>query len=171
MSTAARTGPRPDVTVERVIEASPEQLYDLVSDLPRMGEWSPESEGGAWRGGATKAVVGAKFRGHNRIGWRRWATTCTVTEARPGHAFGFDVTVGPFAVASWHFELSAVAGERRLTNVVQRYTDRRGRVKRLIGRLVTGVADRSEHNHKTMTETLLRLGKVAEATNEVGSTP
>jgi hypothetical protein len=54
---------------------------------------------------------------------------------------------------------------------VQRYTDRRGRVKRLIGRLVTGVADRSEHNHKTMTETLLRLGKVAEATNEVGSTP
>ena len=83
------TARRADVTVERVIEASPEQLYDLVSDLPRMGEWSPESEGGAWRGGATKAVVGAKFRGHNRIGWRRWATTCTVTEARPGvYVFG-----------------------------------------------------------------------------------
>ena len=36
---------------------------------------------------------------------------------------------------------------------------------------MTGVSDRTEHNRKTMTETLLRLGKVAEATNEVGSTP
>jgi hypothetical protein len=54
---------------------------------------------------------------------------------------------------------------------VQRYTDRRGRLKRLIGRVVTGVSDRTEHNRKTTTETLLRRGKVAEATNEVGSTP
>jgi polyketide cyclase/dehydrase/lipid transport protein len=30
------------------IHASPEAVYDLVSDLPRMGEWSPENIGGEW---------------------------------------------------------------------------------------------------------------------------
>jgi Polyketide cyclase / dehydrase and lipid transport len=32
------------------INASPEAVYDLVSDLPRMGEWSPENIGGEWQG-------------------------------------------------------------------------------------------------------------------------
>ncbi|MBV8986815.1 MAG: SRPBCC family protein, partial [Acidimicrobiia bacterium] len=28
------------------IDAPPERLYDMVSDLSRMGEWSPENLGG-----------------------------------------------------------------------------------------------------------------------------
>ena len=35
------------------IAADPGALYDLVSDLCRMGEWSPEATGGRWVGGAT----------------------------------------------------------------------------------------------------------------------
>ena len=34
------------------IHASPEAVYALVSDLPRMGEWSPENIGGEWQNGA-----------------------------------------------------------------------------------------------------------------------
>ena len=34
------------------IQASPEAVYDLISDLPRMGEWSPENIGGEWQDGA-----------------------------------------------------------------------------------------------------------------------
>lgn len=163
VTTRTEPGRPADVTVERVIEASADRLYELVSDLPRMGEWSPENQGGSWRGGATSAREGARFRGHNRNGWRRWSTTCVVTEARPGEAFAFDVRVGPFKVSSWRFELAPVAGERRLTNLTQRYTDRRGRTMRVIGRLVTGVDDRAQHNRKTMTQTLLALGAIAES--------
>jgi hypothetical protein len=48
------------------INASPEAVYDLVSDLPRMGEWSPENIGGEWQGGRGK--VDDHFLGHNRPG-------------------------------------------------------------------------------------------------------
>jgi hypothetical protein len=47
------------------IHASPEAVYDLVSDLPRMGEWSPENIGGEWQNSgvarwaiATSATIG-----------------------------------------------------------------------------------------------------------------
>ena len=35
--------PPVSVTVERRIDAPPEVIYDLVSDVTRMGEWSPGS--------------------------------------------------------------------------------------------------------------------------------
>ena len=39
------------------INASPEAVYDLVSDLPRMGEWSPENIGGEWQDGGSGKVA------------------------------------------------------------------------------------------------------------------
>jgi hypothetical protein len=30
------------------IDAAPERVYDLVSDITRMGEWSPENLCGHW---------------------------------------------------------------------------------------------------------------------------
>src|SRR5687767_5796747 len=47
------------------IQASPEVVYDLVSNLPRMGDWSPENIGGEWQGGGS-GQVGDRFLGHNR---------------------------------------------------------------------------------------------------------
>src|SRR3954468_6506548 len=51
-----------DVSVSRDVPAPAERVWEMVSDLPRMGEWSPENEGGEWIGGATAAAPGAKFR-------------------------------------------------------------------------------------------------------------
>src|SRR5262245_39585341 len=51
------------------INASPEAVYDLVSDLPRMGEWSPENIGGEWQGDST-GKVGDRYIGHNRTAER-----------------------------------------------------------------------------------------------------
>jgi len=50
------------------IDAAPVAVYALVSDISRMGEWSPECYRCEWLGGATTAAIGAKFRGHNRLG-------------------------------------------------------------------------------------------------------
>ncbi len=51
-----------------VIRAPADQLWSLVSDVTRAGEWSPENIGGSWLDGATAPVVGARFRGTNRRG-------------------------------------------------------------------------------------------------------
>jgi hypothetical protein len=63
------------------IDAPAERIYEIVSDLPGMGRWSPENTGGKWLKGATGAAVGAKFRGWNKHGAMRWFTTSTITKA------------------------------------------------------------------------------------------
>ena len=47
----------PEISVEEDIEASPEKLYELVSDVTRMGDWSPETTSCRWLGQATGPVV------------------------------------------------------------------------------------------------------------------
>ena len=49
-----------------------------------MGDWSPECYRCEWLNGATTAVAGARFRGHNRLGKVRWHTDAIVTVADPG---------------------------------------------------------------------------------------
>lgn len=77
---------------ERTVQAPPERVWELVSDITRAGEWSPEATGGRWRGDATGPAVGARFTGGNRHGRIRWSTHCRVTECEPPHRFTFVVT-------------------------------------------------------------------------------
>jgi uncharacterized protein YndB with AHSA1/START domain len=64
------------------IAAPPELIYDLIADVTRMGEWSPECYRCECLDGATTADVGARFRGYNRLGRYLWATTALVTTAQ-----------------------------------------------------------------------------------------
>ncbi|MEY3619020.1 MAG: hypothetical protein RL726_1718, partial [Actinomycetota bacterium] len=64
-----------DVVVSKEIAASPEVVWEMVSDLTRMGEWSPENKGGEWIKGATGPAVGASFKGRNSNGKKSWSTT------------------------------------------------------------------------------------------------
>ncbi len=69
------------------MKASPQQVWDLVSDVTRIGRYSPETFEAEWVDGATGPATGAKFRGHvNRNGRNimRYWTTCTVRECEPG---------------------------------------------------------------------------------------
>jgi hypothetical protein len=74
------------------IDASPRKVWDLVTDVTRYGEWSPESAGGRWLAGVG-GRVGASFRGRNRRGPFRWSTTCTVVEWERPRRFTFEVEV------------------------------------------------------------------------------
>ena len=68
------------------IGASPNRVWELISDIPRMGEYSPEVFEAEWLGTATGPAVGVRFRGHvkrNERGPTYW-TTCEVTECVPG---------------------------------------------------------------------------------------
>ena len=46
------------VVVSREISASADAVWPLVSDLTRMGEWSPENQGGEWIKGASGPEIG-----------------------------------------------------------------------------------------------------------------
>ena len=46
------------------MKASPQQVWDLVSDVTRIGRYSPETFEAEWVDGATGPATGAKFRGH-----------------------------------------------------------------------------------------------------------
>jgi hypothetical protein len=151
---------QPEVRVERVISADPLDLYGLVADVGRMGEWSPETEACEWTGGATGPAVGAKFKGTNRNGKKKWSTTCRVVVADPGKAFAFDVTVGPLKVARWAYAFEPTGDACRVTET---WTDHRGRVVTWAGKPASGVADRTSHNRATMEQTLERLATAAES--------
>ncbi len=142
------------VEVTKVISATPEHVYALVSDLCRMGEWSPENTGGSWIKGATGPVVGARFEGTNRIGKKKWKTISTVTVAEPGREFGFDVTAMGMKVAGWGFALAPVDGG---TEVTHYWDDHRSAVMAKVTGLALSVKDRSSHNATNMETTLDRL--------------
>lgn len=74
------------------VDATPHEVWEVVSDVTRYGELSPECTGGRWTGGATVPVVGATFVGINRHGPVRWSTHCQVVAAEPGEHFSFRVT-------------------------------------------------------------------------------
>lgn len=72
------------------VDAPAADVYDLVSDITRMGEWSPECVGGAWVS-ATPGQVGARFHGYNQDGPAAWTSESEVIEAAWPRAFAFSV--------------------------------------------------------------------------------
>jgi len=148
-----------DVEVSETVKAASLRLYELVSDLPRMGEWSPENTGGKWVGGATEPAVGAKFRGTNRHGLAIWMTSVTITGADAGQRFAFDVDFLGVPISTWEYTFADAADGCLVT---ERWTDRRPRWMRLSS-IATGVADRPAHNRRNMQATLAKLKAAAES--------
>jgi hypothetical protein len=142
------------IEVSKVVAATPEQVYALVSDLCRMGEWSPENTGGKWVKGATGAAVGAKFEGTNQLGKKKWKTLSTITAADPGREFAFDVTAAGMKVAGWGFGLEPADGGTKVTHF---WDDHRNAVIAKLTGMVIGVKDRSVHNRANMEAMLERL--------------
>lgn len=105
-----------------VIDAAPHAIYDQVSDVTRMGEWSPENRGARLHPGPAVAYVGMSFDGHNKRGKAQWTTRCTVTAADPGERFAFRVhSIGlktprlPGAIATWEYRFEKAAGGTQVT--------------------------------------------------------
>ena len=145
--------------VEQTVAAPAERVWDLVSDVTRMGEWSPENTGAEWVSG-TPAQVGARFKGRNKRGKATWSTTCEVTEAERGRVFAFAVGKKPDSV--WRYDLTALPDGR--TRIVESYELAKpiGAISRLVTRLSTGVSDREDDLERGMRTTLERLAAAAQ---------
>ena len=142
------------------IDAPPERLYDMVADLSRMGEWSPENRGGKWVGGAAGAAEGARFKARNRRGWRRWSTVAHIVTANPPKEVAWESRAFGLKIALWRyrFEPNSNGG----TTVTESTEDRRGSIMNVVGPAATGVRDREGQNKKNMRATLEQLKKAAE---------
>ncbi len=96
---------RDSVTVH--MAALPDRIWALVSDVTRIGSYSPETFEAEWLDGATGPAVGAKFRGHvkrNGKGPIYW-TTCIVKVSEPGKEFAFGVGSAEKPLNVWRYVL------------------------------------------------------------------
>jgi hypothetical protein len=144
------------------IDAAPEVVYALVSDITRMGEWSPETVAAEWVDGATGAAPGAWFEGTNKARRTTWKTRCHVDVAEPGRELTFTVHSGGAPSSRWSYRMTGAGGGTELTESMEGFRSYPLPV-RLLQRVATGVKDRSAHNAAGMQQTLLRLKAAAEA--------
>ena len=102
------------------IGRDPGVVFDAISDVTRMGQWSPECTAGRWVAGATGPAVGAEFEGDNRVALlgitlKCWTTTSEVTACVPGALFEF-IAAG---YTTWRYQLEPSAGGTKLTESYQ----------------------------------------------------
>ena len=134
----------------------------MVTDVTRMGEWSPENVRGEWLDGATAVGPGARFKGYNRRGKSAWSTTCEVTECEPGRVFAFAVGGARRPSTTWRYVFEPVDAGR--TRVTESFELRKpiGPFSRLLTRVTTGVVDREADMEDGMRTTLDRLAAATE---------
>jgi hypothetical protein len=144
-----------------VIARSPADLYDMISDVTRMGEWSPVCKACWWDDGAGPAV-GAWFTGRNELAGRDpWETRSRVVAASPGEEFAF--MVGG-TLARWGYTFTQVEGGTRVTESwemrpagIERFEERYG------PDAAAQVHNRFEAARTGIPVTLAALKRVAEA--------
>lgn len=145
-----------------VVAASPEALYDLVSDITRMGEWSPVCTGGQW-----DDDTHTWFTGTNATPERTWQTRCRVEVAERGREFtfvncGFE---GDVELVRWSYTFTPVDGGTQVSEswtVLDDYPAFLGRVAPSldVAEYLKGVVPTTKQG---MAETLARLKAAAEA--------
>jgi len=93
------------------VSASPDQLYALVTDITRVGEWSPVCKACWWDEGDGPRV-GAWFTGRNEEPDRTWETRSQVVAADAPREFAWEVNNG---WVRWGYTLEPIDGGTRLT--------------------------------------------------------
>ena len=106
--------------VETVTSATPEQVWSIVSDVTRVGEWSHECHAGVWLDGATTAAPGARFTGSNRSGWAKWSRISEVVSADAPDVFSWRTVPRGIYTDSTLWRIS-IASEGDVTRITQTY--------------------------------------------------
>lgn len=153
--------------VSRHIDAPPERIWRLVTDVERMGEWSPACYRCEWLGEARGPQVGARFKGWNRQGPARWWTICEVTASEPGEVFEFRTIDGTFSLGfrgremtRWRYEFEPDGIGTRVTESYELHA-----YPWLLRPASPVLRRQSGQRRDGMQQTLDRLALAAEATD------
>lgn len=141
------------------IDAPPEKVWGLVSDITKMGEYSPEVFEAEWIDGAAGPAVGARYRGHvkrNEMGPTYW-TVCEVTECVPGEVFEFAVVMRDRKLNVWRYEFAAADGGTDVTESFDLGDNLFTKLWRPLGGFL-----REQRNKRDMLRTLERVKAAAE---------
>lgn len=154
--------------VTRHMQSPPEKLYDLVSDVRRMGEWSPECWHCEWLDGATGPAVGARFKGTNKHALVRWSTTVMILTADEGRAFAFVTSHRGHDETKWRYDFEPDHGGTTVTESFEMMADLPWYL-RLVERVLMRVKDRKSDLESNMSETLTRLKAAVEGAVALGA--
>src|SRR4051812_14358173 len=94
--------------VSAEMNAPPERVWSLVSDVTRMGEWSPVCRRCEWVGESTGPAVGVRFIGYNRQTGGRWSRECVITASDPGHEFSFHPLFRRREATRWRYRFEPI---------------------------------------------------------------
>jgi hypothetical protein len=142
------------------VDAPLQDVWPVVSDVTRVGEWSHECCSAEWTSGDAGAVPGARFRGRNRSGPWRWTRTCEIVAVDEMHEIVWRT------VSTWLFPDStewriALQPSGRGTRITQSFRVLRAPpwlLDRLYARLIPGHQDRDGR----IAADLARIGVVAQ---------
>ena len=137
------------------MEATPEAVWKVVSDLRRMPEFSPELRRAFVRG---EPGVGTTILGINRRGLVAWPTTSRVVRWEPGRAVAWKTRESG---ATWLYELAAEGSGTSVTarRVLPRFT----RGTALLAPVIGGAAGHDRELAAGLHATLERIKDVVEA--------
>lgn len=125
---------RPEDRVSVFIATDPVTVWQMISDVSRMGQWSPECFKAIWL--TPRRGRGAVFLGLNKDRGLRWPSPAIVTESQAGAVFAFRALSG----VTWRYLLSPEQGGTRL--VEERIADSEFRWVRTAYGLFLGGYDR-----------------------------
>lgn len=145
--------------LSRDIAASPSAVWEMVSDITRIGEWSTETFKCEWDEGQEPGV-GATFTGYNHYGDVEWVNQAKITEWVPNERITWGVHLtGPLAdkfgtdaVTRWGFVIEPTDEGCRLLQVTEDM--RPDGLKTLGAKFLPEIADREQRNYDTMNATL-----------------
>lgn len=143
------------------IAATPDELYDLVSDITRTGEWSPICTGCWWDDVSEAGQVGAWFTGRNELPERTWETRSRVVVADRGREFAWTVGDG---YVRWGFTIDPDGMETRLTESWEFLPSGIARFHERFGdRAVAEIDERTRQAHDGIPRTLQTIKQIAES--------
>lgn len=143
------------------VDAPPEAVYALVSDITRTPEFSPEIQDCTWLDGATGPAAGARFEATNKVTrGPAWKNRPVVITADPGREFAFSRTEKFAGTLVWRYRLEPDGDGTRLTESYD-VTEPITRLGWLIMRLF-GCRDRRSELRAGMEQTMRRIRETAE---------
>src|SRR5215472_14090064 len=165
---------------EAVVAAPPELVWDLVADITRIGEWSPECIRSAWLTEPGRPQPGARFTGHNRFGNDfEYEVTCIVTEADRPRSFAWvvlDDSGDPARPSSsWRYQIDPLPGGG--SRIRQRFTHGPGTsfLREVAAEAPNGAAEiiaaRRDGLRANMIATLRAMKAAAESSHVTGAGP
>ncbi len=163
MKTLMRSG-----RVETTTAATPEQVWAVVADVTRVGEWSHECKVGEWLDGATAAAPGVRYRGSNQVGRVRWSRTNEIVGVDEGSQLVWRTVPRRRCIPtapSGRITIEPRDGGSRIMQTFEVL-----KLGAIMDRLIYLVTPAHRNRLPALEEDLQRLGEVAAASSTTSST-